>query len=107
MASLPAARSETISRVSSRGCWASGTARWEEPSLRIRTASDAVQQEYAETLLSWTTVIAGTYNQFRATADASAIAQWRERTRELAGSSELLGIDLTKVRLGRDGIVRR
>ena len=73
----------------------------------VRGAGDAEQQEYAETMLSWTTVIAGTYQQYRAVADADGLQRWRARTRELAESSELLGIDLADVRLTRDGIVER
>lgn len=92
-AALPAARADLRARVAlDRG---------------LSRASDADQQAYAERLDSWTTVIAGSYNEYERRGDAAGLARWRERARELAAGSYLLGEDVGEVRLTRRGVEPR
>jgi hypothetical protein len=74
---------------------------------RAGGASDAVQQETAEWLGSWTVVLAGTINHLRTFGDPTRVEDFRDRARKLIRAPDLLGVDLTKIRLTRDGIERR
>ena len=73
---------------------------------KVSGAKDADQQELAEWLGSWTTVLAGSVNHLRSQGDPAAVEAFREEARRLIASPDLLGVDLTEVRLTRRGIVR-
>ncbi|ADB51424.1 hypothetical protein [Conexibacter woesei] len=81
-----------------------GLPRW---GWSTRDLGDAYAQAYAERLDSWTTVIAGSYNEYERRGDAAGLARWRERARELAAGSYLLGEDLGDMRLTRRGVEPR
>ena len=70
-------------------------------------AGDAAQQEIAEWLGSWTVVLAGTINNLRKLGDPTRVADFRNHARDLIRAPDLLGVDLTRVRLTRHGIERR
>jgi hypothetical protein len=70
-------------------------------------ADDATQQELAEWLGSWTVVLAGSINHLRTLGDPARVEEFRGRARELIRAPDLLGVDLTQVRLTRRGIARR
>jgi Family of unknown function (DUF6683) len=74
---------------------------------RAGGASDAKQQETAEWLGSWTVVLAGTINHLRTLGDPARVEDFRERARRLIRAPDLLGVDLTKIRLTRRGVERR
>jgi hypothetical protein len=74
---------------------------------RAGGASDARQQETAEWLGSWTVVLAGTINHLRTLGDPARVEDFRDRARKLIRAPDLLGVDLTKIRLTRRGIERR
>jgi hypothetical protein len=74
---------------------------------RAGGASDATQQETAEWLGSWTVVLGGTINHLRTLGDPARVEDFRDRARKLIRAPDLLGVDLTKVRLTRRGIERR
>jgi hypothetical protein len=74
---------------------------------RAGGASDARQQETAEWLGSWTVVLAGSINHLRTLGDPARVEDFRDRARKLIRAPDLLGVDLTKIRLTRRGIERR
>jgi uncharacterized protein DUF6683 len=74
---------------------------------RAGGASDARQQETAEWLGSWTVVLAGSVNHLRTLGDPARVEDFRDRARKLIRAPDLLGVDLTKIRLTRRGIERR
>lgn len=74
---------------------------------KVRRAKDAVQQENAEWLASWTVVLLGSLQHLRELGDPAAVERFRENAKQLIRSTDLLGVDLTEVRLTRRGIQRR
>jgi hypothetical protein len=91
-------------RADIRAAMASSRAAW--------AASDADQQELAERVASWTTVLIGQHNFLVQNAHALPPGapppeQFRETLANIAQSSHLFGVDLTAVRLTRKGVVPR
>ena len=74
---------------------------------KVRRAKDAVQQENAEWLASWTVVLVGSLQHLRTLGDPAAVERFRENAKQLISSTDLLGVDLTQVELTRRGIQRR
>ncbi len=74
---------------------------------KVRRAKDAVQQENAEWLASWTVVLLGSLQHLRTLGDPAAVERFRENAKQLISSTDLLGVDLTEVKLTRRGIQRR
>ena len=75
-------------------------------------ASDAVQQELAERIASWTALLAGQFNWTVQQGAAlppnlATVEEFRERLIELGQSRHLFGVDLSAVKLTREGIVPR
>lgn len=73
----------------------------------FRRMSDAEQQELAEWLGSWTVVLAGSLNTITAQGDAARTAAYRQEVRRMVQRRELLGVDMTRVKLTSKGIERR
>jgi hypothetical protein len=74
---------------------------------KVRRAKDKVQQEAAEWLGSWTVVLGGSINHLRTLGDPALVDEFRAHARELIAAPDLLGVDLTRIRLTRHGIARR
>lgn len=74
---------------------------------RIRRASDAAKQASAEWLSQWAVLLAATYNIYKDTGNPDDLRAWRDRARDLAAEDDLIGVDLSRVRLTRRGIVAR
>jgi hypothetical protein len=73
-------------------------------------AGDADQQELAERIASWTAVLAGQFNwtvEQGAALPPGAVEAFRDRLVELGQSRHLFGVDLSAVKLTRQGIVPR
>jgi hypothetical protein len=70
-------------------------------------ADDATQQETAEWLGSWTVVLIGSLQHLRALGDPTGVDEFREHVRKLIREPDLLGADLTQIRLTKRGIARR
>jgi hypothetical protein len=75
-------------------------------------AGDADQQELAERIASWTAVLAGQFNWTVQQGDAlppgaPSVEEFRETLVDLGQSSHLFGVDLSAVKLTRNGIVPR
>jgi hypothetical protein len=75
-------------------------------------ASDAAQQEMVERVASWTTVLVGQLNHLGNLGAARpsiypSPEEFRETLIELGRSRHLFGVDLSAVRLTRDGVVPR
>jgi hypothetical protein len=76
----------------------------------IWRASDAAQQEVAERIASWTSVLVGQFRwtvQQGAALPPGAVSRTRERLIELGQSRHLFGVDLSAIKLTREGIVPR
>jgi hypothetical protein len=74
--------------------------------------SDANQQELAERIASWTTVLVGQHNYLAQLGDARpagvpSAEEFLETLMDLGQSSHLFGVDLSAVKLTRKGIVPR
>lgn len=74
---------------------------------RIRRAKDSAKQATAEWLSQWAVLLAATHNIYNDTGTPADLRAWRDRARDLAAEEDLLGVDLSKVRLTRRGIVAR
>lgn len=73
----------------------------------IRRASDAVKQERAEWLASWTVLLTAQWLTYRREGDSAAASAWQRRVRSEARQSDLLGVDVATLRLSSKGITRR
>lgn len=81
-------------------------------SRAVWAASDGDQQELAERIASWTVVLIGQYswlvnNAHALPPDAPSPEEFRETLVNIGMSSHLFGVDLSSIKLTRNGIVPR
>jgi hypothetical protein len=74
---------------------------------KFRRMRDAEQQELGEWLGSWTVVLVRTMNIVEDGGDQALTDTLRSRIRDEVARDEVLGVDLTRIKLTRKGIERR